>query len=358
MNVIIFGFGETGKKLVDECLDYECDIHIVAIVDNNIIMNVYRDIIIVTPDKISLIEYDEIWISTVYFKEIIFQLLELGINQNKMRFVESVVPILEYRLIKSGLLNDNKYYKEATYIKDNHLRMYPYSFYDEYINKDSEIFYDTDAELFFGIYKNHRMYLARRFNSVQKARAYFNAVTMEQDKRSPHCYWNNESFVNQFGCAVDVGAAEGIYGLQIIDQVDYLYMIEADEEWIEALQYTFKDYLNKVEIINKYIGNSDFVGFITLDTLFNNKIINSIKIDIEGSEMDALLGAKKLLNQKLSLAICVYHHKDDNKKISEFLSEYGYSLRNSSGYVVCQGTWELEKDEVGFRRALLFAERT
>ena len=355
MDIIIFGFGELGKKLVDECLDYECDYNIIAIVDNNASYDQYRGLSFKKPQDIKLLNYEEIWITTIYFNEIMSQLEKMGIARKKLRFVEPVVPLLEYRMRMSNILDSDEYMREADYIRLNHLRMYPYDFYDEYLYKNSLIEFDNEVGLFYGVYNGHRMYLARRFNTEEKARAYFNAVSMEQDGRSPHCYWNNEQIANQLGNAVDVGAAEGIYGLGIIDQVEHLYMIEVDEEWIEALNVTYKDYMDKVTIINKFIGNCDDENNAKLDTLFAETQIDSIKMDIEGAETDALLGADWLLGEcKPLLAVCVYHHEDDNKKIKSLLEKKGYLCVNSKGYVVCQGDWELDLDEVGFRRALLF----
>lgn len=354
--VVIFGFGELGKKIVDECLDYESNYSIVAILDNNISQKMYRGIQLKMASDIKGLIYDEIWITTVYFNEIIEQLTGMGIPREKMRFVEPVVPLIEERLKKSGVLERKQYETESRYILQNHLRMYPYDVYDEYLYKKSYIEFDEEAGMFYGIYNGHKMYLARRFNTEQKARAYFNAVTMEQDHRSPHCYWNNEPMLNQTGIAIDVGAAEGIYGLKIINQIDHLYMIEVDEEWIEALHYTYEMYKDKITIIKKFISSFDDDRNAKLDTLFNNIKIDSIKMDIEGAEIDALLGADSLLNRcKPMLAVCVYHHKDDNTRIKSVLTPKGYVCNNSQGYVICQGDWELDLDEAGFRRALLFA---
>lgn len=357
MDVIIFGFGEMGKKLIDECLDYESNINIAAIADNNIAERYYRGISVIDPTQIIDYVYDEIWICTVYHKEIKKQLEELGINSNVMHFMEPVIPILEYRIKKSGILETENHEEEKHFLHNRHLRMYCYPFYEEYLNKDTEIFYDDRVNLYYGIYNNHKMYLARRFNSEQKARAYFNAVTMEQDSRSPHCYWNYKKLYEQTGIAVDVGAAEGIYGLQIIEQIEHLYMAEIDSEWVEALKCTHEPYKDKITILQKLIGNVDEKDKIKLDTVLGKNKITSIKLDIEGMEMEALLGAENIIsNNKVLLAVCTYHHKEDNEVIGRWLREKGYYTENSNGVIICQGDWELEKDETGFRKALLFAE--
>lgn len=56
------------------------------------------------------------------------------------------------------------------------------------------------------------------------------------------------------------------------------------------------------------------IDVVTLDSFLSSELqkINFIKMDIEGSEMNALLGAKNLIRQyQPKLAICIYHLKGD-----------------------------------------------
>lgn len=366
MKVMVFGFGEMGRELVDECLEYARNIEIVALVDNAPKQSRYKDIDIIEPDSLNKYIYDEIWVSTVYYSEIVKQLVEkFSINEKIIHFAEPVVPILDeilrdkYKneLDNLNLVDDEK--KEVlTYLKNNKLRMYCYKFYDEYFGKDTEICYDASKGLYYGIYNGKHMYLARQFNTEQKARAYYNAVTMEQDNRCPHCYWNNKGFANLKGVGIDVGAAEGIFALKIIEQLDKIYLIEVDERWIEALRYTFEPYKDKVVIMQKFIGDVDTSINARLDSLLCNENINFIKMDIEGMELKALQGAEQILLQNnVKLAVCVYHNQNDNEEITNWLEQRGYKCSNSRGYVVCQGEWELKMMNPNFRRALLYAEK-
>ncbi len=366
MRVIIFGLGAIGKKLIYEILKYTSDIHIVAIADNDFSDNIFMGIQVILPEQLDEYCYDEIWVSTVYYENVKKQLSKMGIKDNRICFMEPVLPILEERIrdyMNSDLNHIEKLFPDKmekdvlAYIEKNHLRMYNYPFYNEYLIKETQIEYDPDAKLFYGIFNDKKMYLAKRFDTEQKARAYFNSVTMEQDLRSPHCYFNEKSNDFYKGKVVDIGAAEGIFGLKIIDKIDYLYMVEADEEWIYALNYTYKDYKNKVTIINKFISDIENLNETSIDSLFVNEDINAIKMDIEGNEQKALNGAKRVLREnKPFLSVCVYHHKDDNNIIKSFLTDFGYKCSNSNGVVVCYGEWELESDEIGFRKALLFGE--
>lgn len=363
-NVIVFGFGELGKKLINNCLNYNAEITIKAIADNNAKESVYKNIPIVKPQQISEYAYDEIWISTVYFDEIISQLSnDYGIEKSRMRYADPVEPVLEYRLRQKYelQLNDPELVSEEleavlAYIKNNPIHMYCYPFFDEYLNKKTELWFDDGIGMYYGIYEGKKMYLSKKLNTYQKARMYLNSVIMEQDSRCPHCYWNDKEMCRVSGVGIDVGAAEGIFALKIIDQIDHIYLIEADEDWAEALSYTFYSYKDKVSIVRKYASNEDRGDYAELDTVLSEIKVNFMKIDIEGMELDALMGAEETIrNNKMELAVCVYHHEDDNERIGKWLRERGYQTSNSPGLVVCQGDWELEADETDFRKALIFA---
>ena len=131
---------------------------------------------------------------------------------------------------------------------------------------------------------------------------------MEQDQESPHKYIDESFQVEKGNVVVDIGVAEGNFSLQVIDLVSKLYIIETDDGWIEALQETFKDYQEKVVIIKKFVTSLDDGKYATLDSLIEEPV-HFIKMDIEGNEWDALLGAEKLIgrSKNLKCAVCAYH---------------------------------------------------
>lgn len=363
--VLIFGAGERGKKVVDENLIYSRHNKILAMIDNNPMFSDYKGIPIISPDEINSYRYDEIWICTIYYEEIRKQLIETcGINEKVIVYIEPIMHILEERIReKYSDTKDCNISNELAgileYMKGNRVRMYCYPFFDEYLNKKTQIQFDRAKAMYYGIYDGKKMYLSKRLNTPQKAQTYFNAVTMEQDSRSPHCYWNNEKLCHASGVGVDVGAAEGIFALKIIEQVEHIYLIEADEQWVEALNCTFEPYKDKISIIRKFAGNEDSEDCAKLDTILDTAKIDFLKMDIEGMELEALMGAEKtILNNRVELAVCAYHHKRDNALISKWLEERGYQTGNSLGLVVCQGDWELENDETDFRKALIFANNS
>jgi len=357
--ILIFGLGERGKKLIAHCLKYKCRDIIVAIIDNNIMQEFYCGIPVIYPENIINYVYDEIWVCTIYYPEIKKQLIEeYEISEQKIVYVEPVMPILEERLHKHYEKALNKKVEVSdelkevlNYISLHHAQMYCYPFYDEYLNKmDVPVFFEESCQLFYVYYDLKKMYFSKKIDSERKVRHYFNLIRMEQDSRSPHCYWNEKKMEDVTGVGIDVGTSEGIFALKIIEQIEHIYLIEIDEDWIEALQYTFEPFKEKVTIIQGFASDKDDEQCIKLDSLIGERKIDFIKMDIEGEEKNALKGCSKILkNNNVELAICVYHNSEDNDQIGNFLIKQGYNIKNSKGYIVCQGEWELENKQTLYR---------
>ena len=80
------------------------------------------------------------------------------------------------------------------------------------------------------------------------------------------------------------------------------------------------------------------IKVISLDKLLSKEEVTFIKLDIEGSEKEALIGAKKTINKnKPKLAICVYHKPEDIWMLPLFMKElnpnYRFYLRHHSDFL-------------------------
>ncbi len=208
------------------------------------------------------------------------------------------------------------------------------------IEKDLDsITFDKQTDMFFLVRNGRRLYFKKSLDTRKKVEQYYSYLAYEQTDNSPHKY-DSESFsVQKNDILADCGAAEGIFGLDHIDLVDKLYLFEYEEEWIAALRQTFLPYRNKVEIIPKYL--SDVVGdesCTTLDACFENDRVTFIKMDLEGHEYNVLRGGKNTLQRKdpLKLAIAVYHNKEDESKILQYLSGIteNFYYEKSNGYLL------------------------
>lgn len=82
----------------------------------------------------------------------------------------------------------------------------------------------------------------------------------------------------------------------------------------------------------------DHVRVVSLDSFVDGKDkVSFIKLDIEGAELEALQGAKRIIMEhKPKLAVCLYHKKEDYWRIPYFLKklvpEYKLYIRHYSNY--------------------------
>jgi hypothetical protein len=132
---------------------------------------------------------------------------------------------------------------------------------------------------------------------------------------------------------VDAGVCEGNFALKYIENAKKMYLIECDPRWMRALRLTFAPFKDKVVFCDKFLTKYESKTTTTIDVLVKEKI-DFLKMDIEGAEVDALLGAKKtLLGSKASCAICSYHRQNDEENIRFILNSLGYSTETSIGYM-------------------------
>lgn len=111
--------------------------------------------------------------------------------------------------------------------------------------------------------------------------------------------------------------------------------------WSKRTTLKFKS-SKKINDLGASISIDDgdiFVDTISIDQLFKNKKISLIKMDIEGAEVEALLGAKYTIEKNIpKLAICIYHKKNDIFEIpiliNKLNSNYKIYLRHYSNNVL------------------------
>lgn len=192
------------------------------------------------------------------------------------------------------------------------------------------------------------------------------------DEKSPITY-NGESYffteeimLSDKECLVDAGAFDGdtirSFKKATDDQYETIYAFEMDKRNYNNLQrYCFGTgggYKQDDSRINLYqMGVSDCKGTFcynsnfettqfaengneicevdSLDCILRDKKVTFIKMDIEGSEMQALHGAEVLIkNQKPKLAICIYHSIEDFLNIPVYIKnlnpEYKILIRHHS----------------------------
>lgn len=228
------------------------------------------------------------------------------------------------------------YENEISFLKKHgSLELYPYEFIYKYNEDDVIVHYDDQSDLKYVIHNGKKLFFPPR--SDESVRHEYNQLIMKQDPESPHTYFSENCSFNKGDIFVDVGAAEGIISLDIIEKASEVYLIECSESWIRALNSTFSEYKDKIHIIPKYAGRVDTDNSITLDTLlaqYKDKNI-FIKMDVEGMELDILKGAvNTLLVNNCKLSCTTYHSHDAELELSTFFDNVGYNHAPSDRYML------------------------
>lgn len=256
-------------------------------------------------------------------------------------------------------LHDPEIMEIIDYIEKEHRAgTFNYAFVKEYDDLPVEVGRDEGSGMLYVPYKGRRMFFPRSWDE-QKIITYYREIAREQDARSPHCYGNTAiGGVRAGDVVVDAGTAEGNFALDVIDRAGKIYLIEADGEWIEPLGQTFREDGGKVQIVQGFLGDTHGGDCVSIDGLFGQEEIHFIKMDIEGAEKPALLGAAQTLQRSKDFrcAICAYHHREDEAWIRGTLEKYGFETETSRGYMWMGNTVE-DYVDAQLRRALVFGRK-
>ncbi len=370
--LLIWGTGSTCTSMLRFFDSEKEDAQIIAFIDNDPRRqgDVFEGKPVIAPSQINQFQYDEILICSVYSDEIYQQLKnDLHIAEDK-----KIVLVNQFYYARKVMLRKySDYYNGNTVIADEELRevldylrhnpivdTFCYDFsktHDEHVS-DIPVYLDKTAKLLYVIENGKRLYFSKKFDTERKVAQYYNSILKEQDKRSPHRYEYDGFTINNGDIAIDAGVAEGNFALSVIDKVSKIYLFEVDDNWLEALHYTFRPYNDKVVIVKGYLSDNDLEECITLDNVVLDEKVDFIKMDIEGDELKALMGAKRLLAMsEIKIVACVYHKADDNRNIGDFLGGFGFKTKNSYGYMLFIYDSMAQHDLLDFRRGLIFAQR-
>lgn len=245
-------------------------------------------------------------------------------------FIHGTIPYYVARVFTPQSAN-LPYYKT---MKDFGYSRFVFDFRKEYDDLTVTIREDDGNGMKYVLHKGRKLYFQRDYSPVKIDKLY-RSLLMEQDSRSAHHYLDNPDDVSG-KTFLDIGSAEGLTSLEVIDKVNHIYLFERDEKWIEALEATFAPWKDKVTIIRKYISDRNDDVHQTLDDFFSNKPATNLffKMDIEGAERFALKGAESLFENatNLSFAICTYHLPDDEKIVIDFLNRFDCEYINQKGF--------------------------
>jgi len=284
---------------------------------------------------------------------------------------ENIIEIFERLLVKKEYIKKNnikKYFisldKEnqepeiveiINYFEKHRFSVFPYIYQKNYHAKDVVVYYDKAAKMLYVVHNNRKLFFP--YSDKEKVKRYYNLLRKEQDKNSPHRYEANDFIVSDGDIIADIGAAEGIWALENVEKANKIFLFECDEKWVKCLEKTFYPWKEKVVVINKYISDSNYGEYTTLDAFFKDKRIDFIKADIEGMEINLLTGSKELLKRDINIKmlLCTYHRQNDAKIFKKIFEENGFTTEYSKGYLLFIHDEELEEPYV--RRGLIRAKK-
>ena len=214
--------------------------------------------------------------------------------------------------------------------------------------------YSEDG-LWFNYIDGHKLFWGENEND---AKEYYKEMIYWLEEDTPHRYVDVEKDgidIPQDSILLDIGAAEGYFGIKYLDKCKKVYFFEYDEKWVEYLKKSTADYKDKVEIIKGKVGDKENYN-IVLDDFFKDKEKPTvIKMDIEGAEGAVLRGMKNIIEDDslpLTMFICTYHRQDDWDRYYEILKEH-FEISSSNGYY-----WNMQDPKPPFfRKGMMRARR-
>ena len=265
--------------------------------------------------------------------------VRLAGNDLEFIFCEIRARWMKHKIIRFLEGSSNREHHEiANYLRRNPISVFPYQYCKNYNLKDIRVERDPDTDLLVVQEEYKRIYLRKKYRSLFRAKRYYNGILIEQDKCSPHRYISEKFYPPQDCIILDIGGAEGYFGLQYIDIAKKVYIFECDSEWEQALQYTYRNYGDKVQIIHKYVSDHSDDKNICLDDfirehdLMDEKLF--IKIDAEGAEPLIIDGMREILDNHADiwLALCTYHATEHEKIFREKFKDC--EIEQSEGYML------------------------
>lgn len=206
-----------------------------------------------------------------------------------------------------------------------YLFIFANDFVYDYFNKNYEVHFFEDMPYL--DYRGKKLFMPVEWTIPQMVN-YVRGIDIEQDSRSPHCYFPEKVNLDN-KVLVDVGGAEGNFAIEFIEQIKFLYIFETDKKWMKPLNYTYRKWNSKVKIIEHLVGDGTN-NTIKLDDCFSEcDQIDYIKMDVEGFEKDVIIGAANILSKfkKLILLVCVYHYDKQERDVVNLLKDYKLEFR-------------------------------
>lgn len=203
--------------------------------------------------------------------------------------------------------------------------------------------FDDSLRLPYVIHKGKHLYFPRKYSVAQAVEAYKGYICGDRllgrgEDIAPHQYQSKEFQVHDGDVVVDVGCAEALFSLDVIEQASKVYLIERDGIWKAPLRATFAPYKDKTVFVQKLVSDKDSRTTVSLPSLLKCEPSSPlfIKMDIEGYEPKVVRTLLPLLRERegITLSCCTYHNNEDAAILEQLFQQVGYLYEFSKGYML------------------------
>ena len=203
--------------------------------------------------------------------------------------------------------------------------------------------FDDSLRLPYVIHKGKHLYFPRKYSVAQAVVAYKGYICGDRllgkgEDFAPHQYQSKDFQVHDGDVVVDVGCAEALFSLDVIEQASKVYLIERDGIWKAPLLATFAPYKDKAVFVQKLVSDKDSRTTVSLPSLLKCESSSPlfIKMDIEGYEPKVVRTLLPLLRERdgITLSCCTYHNNEDATILEQLFQQVGYRYEFSKGYML------------------------
>lgn len=263
---------------------------------------------------------------------------QISILNNEIDNLKLVQSIMSYSIMNKSFASD--FCKELDYLATNGITPFPY----ENLKTVGVIEGGKENGLPYVIHNGKKLFFPQEMDLCSAKDTYRNYIENENllgggyKRLAPHQYQTDDFHVDEGDVVIDLGCAEALFALDVIDKASKIYLVESDPKWLDALHATFDKYGEKCTIVNKLVADIDSPDTVSLKTILSNDGNKPvfIKMDIEGYEYETLSGSCEFLRNRnnIKIACCTYHKANDADRISALFDSLGYNYGFSEGVML------------------------
>lgn len=163
---------------------------------------------------------------------------------------------------------------------------------------------------------------------------------------SVHKYMGDGLFENRKDeVFVSVGGSTGdtiFYFLENYSEFSKIFCFEGESLAYASMQSNLTilptEVESRIEAVNRFVGKKTEGNVVKLDDVLADSNVSLISMDIEGMELEALMGAESVICEYLPiLAICAYHKKEDLIELTAYIhslsDQYQFFVRKYASHI-------------------------